>query len=986
MINYSRAVLSLLLWMGALTSFGQNSNWQFVGPVSNNNASGHEFETAQMSRIVIDPANPAHMFAGGTVGGMWETNNSGANWVNINTNPNGYNGVLAITFLNSTSILVGNYHVGFNAGVGSRDISTGIGMYNFQTQTWQSLGALPAGSQNYVIKSIAVHPSNPSVLYACTSIGLFRSTDGGVTWTFVLQNVYTENLVFITNATGTSHYVYVAGSSMPGVYGEPGGTSILKEYNDNGGTSGFQFLSDLSSNVTLGSGETRSHSMVILGPQNSASDKEFFVVTTETPGTPEGWDPYGWDMYGGALFLDRFVKNTNTNTMTPTSFTSSGFGGMGGLRLAGAYDPANNRVWFGGQRLDYYDLGTNTCQTYVAQGFHLGIYGAIHDDMHDFEVVNKGGQYYMYAACDGGIGVTSLSSGTIPYFSALNNGLNVCLVNGFSGSEDQPNIYALGGGDIVNTDIYDASINADKHTLATWENDGALIDKFNTNNMIFDLNSYGGAYATSSDGGATMSGGKSYFAPASGNTFAQGSSDGTDAWGFMSQQYFQDPYRAGRIFQSKNQTGIYQYDWVSNTFVAKIKAYAIQPTINWSGSCVPTGNWNLTGWIIINGMSFSPQTPDNLHFIVNGSYDPANPACFTNPSVIEYIGNNLDGTWAGHNDAYNASNPQWANVSPNWATFASSVLNCPGCANVTGSDLNIQFKGIETSPWNKDVVYVGVYMPNNPTVKVLKYDGTNWSNYSDGLPVSEYPFSFVMDHVSNDGLYLSTEMGIYYRDASMSMWEPYSNDLPITFSKQMEINYKENTVRAGVFGRGIWKSPLRCPTSSNLTLNSSIALNFYEANYVTASAHETMTAGPTVMRATNSITLSPGFLAAPTSTSNTYALALIHGCSGGGTSTYQYHHMIPYRPEPKDKDAEMSKSITAFPNPNDGHFVLTIPTNEEGEHATVTVYDFLGKKVEERSAVSGQKLNIDLSEHPKGVYIVQCTIEGNMTTVKVVNQ
>ncbi|HXC06850.1 MAG TPA: T9SS type A sorting domain-containing protein [Bacteroidia bacterium] len=986
MTKYSRAVLSLLLWITALTSYGQFSNWQFVGPVSNNNASGHEFETAQMSKIVIDPANSSHMFAASTFGGLWETNNSGTNWQNINTNPNGFNGALGMAFLNSSTLLVGNYHVGFNPGTGSQDISTGIGMYDFQTQTWQSLGTLPAGSQNYVIRNIAVHPSNPLVLYACTSIGLFRSNDGGVTWTFALQNVYVENVIFLNNATGTSHFVYVTGSNAPGVYGTPIGTPMLKEYNDNGGSSGFQFLSDLSSSVTLGSGLLRSNSMLVLGPQNSPTDEEFFVVSTETPAIAQGWDPYGWDLYSGAFFIDRFVKNTSANTITPTAFTTTGFSGMGGTRMGAAYDPANNRVWFGGQHLDYYDIGSATWQTYVAQGFHTGIYGAIHDDMHDFQVVNKAGQYYMYAACDGGVAVTSLSTGTIPYFSSLSYGIDVCLINGFSGSEDQPNIYALGGQDVVNTDIYDANTHADKYTLATWENDGALIDKFNTNNMILDASSYGGSYYSSSNGGVSLSAVKSYYAPSSGGTFAQGALDGTDAWGFMSPQYYQDPYRAGRIFQSKNEYGIYQYDWASNSFVAKIIAANVQPGLVTTGSCAPSGSWNILGRMIIAGMSFSPQTPNNIHFTVDGGFDPGNPTCFCNPSVIEYIGNNLDGTWEGHNDIYNTGSPQWANVSPNWAAFASTVSNCPGCANVSGANLDIQFKAIETSPWNKDVVYVSLYMPNNPTVKVLKFDGTNWSNYSDGLPVTEHPCSMTMDHASNDALYLCTDMGVYYRDASLGTWQPYSNDLPITFGKQMEINYKENTVRIGLYGRGIWKSPLQCPSLSSSALTSAIAPGFYEANAITASANETMTSGPTILRATNSITLNPGFIAAPTGTPNTYGLALIHGCSGGSTSTYQYHSMVPYRPEPADKNAVSSKALMAAPNPSDGHFMLTIPTTDDEEHAFITIYDNLGRKIAERTGISGQTLNMDLSEYPKGVYIIQCMVEGETSMVKVVNQ
>jgi hypothetical protein len=984
MIKYLRVVLFVLLLPLSNSLCAQYSNWSFVGPVSNNNANGHEFEPAQVHKIVIDPANLNHMFTGGPFAGLWESNNAGASWQNVNANPAGFNGVLGLCFLSSTQLLVGNYHVGFNAGLGSHDVSTGVKIYNFQSQTWSSLGALPVGSQNYVIKNISVYPSDHTIIFVCTSIGLFRSQDSGATWTEVITNKYPENMVFIAKTSGTDYFCYVAGSNAVGLWGEPPGVPMLMESSDKGLT----FPVDLSSSITLGSGQTRGHSTACIGPQNGTSDRQLFTMTNETPGTPEGWDVYGWDVYGGGLYLDQFSKNANTNVVTHTALSPYGLSGMGGLREAVAYDPANNYLWFGSQHLNYLDLASGNATYYVQYSMHSGTNGGIHDDMHDIEIVNNAGQYTMYVAHDGGVVSSPLSTGPIPFFSRLNYGLDVCLVNGFSGSEDQPNIYALGGQDIVNTDIYDANLQQDKYTLATWENDGAIIDKFNSNNMIFDASSYGGAYLTTSNGGATVSGTKSYFAPASGSTFAQGASDGTDAWGFMAHNYYQDPYRAGRIFQGKDQTGIYQYDWASQTFVAKIKPFSIQPNIVWSGGpCSPnaSGGWNLQGWVRVNGMSFSPQTPNSLHFIVDGSYDPANPACYANPSVIKYIGSNLDDVWSGHNDAYNTSNPQWANISPNWASFASTVGNCTSCANVAGSDLGIQFKDIETSPWNKDRIYVALYIPNNPTVRVLKYDGTTWSNYSDGLPPNEGSYAMVMDHASNDGLYLSTDMGIYFRDATMASWIPYSNDLPITFSRQLEINYKENTLRAGMYGRGIWKSPLSCPTQTNLTLSSTIAANIYEANYVTASSNATLTLSPTVFRGTNSVTLSPGFKAAPSSTPNTYCLALIHGCSGGGTSTYQYHRLAA-PPEPHAPKKSEVSGLTAYPSPNDGHFTVLIPGGDDEDRATVTIYDPNGKQVFSRGNILERQLSFDFSEFPKGMYMIRCVIDGEGTSTKVMNQ
>ncbi len=1008
MLHKIKTKISLLLFAAACSVHSQNGNWGFVGPVSNNNLTGSEFETAQLNKIVIDPANPNHLFTGGPFGGLWEctsTDHINYNWQPVNTNPCGFNGVLGLAFQNSTTLIVGNYHMGYNPGTGGMDYSSGVCLYNFSTQTWSSLSPLPV-SQTYLIKNVAILPNNPSVIFVCTSIGLFRSSNGGVTWAQPITNNYVENIVFVQKSNGTNYFCYAAGSKTIGLnWGEPVGAALVMESSDDGVT----FPTDLSSMVTVGCNPTtyRQHCMACLGQQGSMSgQRDVFILSTQTPGTPQGWDPYGWDNYAGQLFLDKISKNINTLAVTSTALApscSTSFAGYGGTRMALGFDPYNNWVWFGSTYMNYYDLTTSTVSSYVAASFH-STGGGIHNDMHDIAVQSYGGQYEMYVAHDGGVVRTSLSTGTVPYFNRLNNGLNVCLTNGFSGSEDHPEIYAVGGGDIVNTDIYDANLQRNKYTQPTWENDGALIDKFNDQNIILDLSNYSCSYATSIDGGQTISGGTSFYNPAAGSTFALGAVEATqNGQGFTTRQYYQDPYRPGRIYYGKGWSylnwggtdhgvGLCQYDFSTRKFINKLIPCLLQP-----GGYVSGGGTWVTEGAPIRGMSFSPQTPNSFHCIVSASGWPYS----SSPAIIKYIGNNFDDVWVGHNDAYNTSSPQWANVAPNFTTL-SSMTNCGSCNNVTGTNLyGVDFKDIETSPWNKDVIYVSVYIPNNPGVIILKYDGTNWSNYSNGLPAGDYPFSMIMDHASNDGIYIGTDYGVYYRDASMSSWIPYNNNLPIMISKQLEINYKENTVRAGLAGRGIWKSSLSCPTLSTLNLTTPIAANFYEATNVTASSNATMLTKPTVLRGTNSVTLNPGFVATGTSTANTYLFAFIHGCSGGSTSSYQYYRTTYADALPKDiieAAAELKETIRVYPNPNEGKFTVAFYNEEEEEErerhsgkekereASVYIYSLTGNKIFVKEGIKEDHITIDISAQPKGVYMLKCIADGKVSNVKVINE
>lgn len=82
-----------------------------------------------------------------------------------------------------------------------------------------------------------------------------------------------------------------------------------------------------------------------------------------------------------------------------------------------------------------------------------------------------------------------------------------------------------------------------------------------------------------------------------------------------------------------------------------------------------------------------------------------------------------------------------------------------------------------------------------------------WEDYSDGLsyvPVHD----IIYQKGTNDGLYAATEIGVFYRDATMEEWKCYSNNLPTCMVTDLEINYCTQELRAGTYGRGLRASPL----------------------------------------------------------------------------------------------------------------------------------------------------------------------------------
>ncbi|MCD4664512.1 MAG: T9SS type A sorting domain-containing protein, partial [Bacteroidales bacterium] len=74
--------------------------------------------------------------------------------------------------------------------------------------------------------------------------------------------------------------------------------------------------------------------------------------------------------------------------------------------------------------------------------------------------------------------------------------------------------------------------------------------------------------------------------------------------------------------------------------------------------------------------------------------------------------------------------------------------------------------------------------------------------------------SLVFYENSVEGIYVGSDAGVYYRDASMNDWIMYSTGLPVDASiNEIEIyhsadNPEEDVIRAGTYGRGLWSSPV----------------------------------------------------------------------------------------------------------------------------------------------------------------------------------
>ena len=94
--------------------------------------------------------------------------------------------------------------------------------------------------------------------------------------------------------------------------------------------------------------------------------------------------------------------------------------------------------------------------------------------------------------------------------------------------------------------------------------------------------------------------------------------------------------------------------------------------------------------------------------------------------------------------------------------------------------------------------------------------GNTWTNISGSLP--NIPANCITyQNNSQDAVYVGTDFGVYYRDATMTDWISYNTGLPNVIVDELEIQYGTiNKIRAATYGRSIWESDLNSSSAFSL--------------------------------------------------------------------------------------------------------------------------------------------------------------------------
>lgn len=375
-----------------------SGNWTAIGP--NQNIGG------RVLCVAVDPTNSNSVFIGTASGGIWHSKTGGVGtsaWQPVSTGLPVL-GVASIIIhpVNPSIIYAGTgevyrvdtSNIGFNVWKARGTYGVGIIKSTDGGNSWQRIYNRSL-SNLFGVQMLKFDPVNPNIIYACTTDGLYRTTDAGATFSKILDKIYVSDIAI--HPTNTSLMLAAVGNltnSDKGIY------------------------------------------------RSTNNGQTWTKITTGLPASFEGFTRFDNVAANPNLVVASIGRNASSLNEL---FLSNDFGATWEVQLNSnhcqyqfwfshdvAINPANtSQLLMAGVPVLRYNLTTETATSI----------GGIHADIHDIEF-DPSNSATVYIACDGGMYKSTNAGGS---FSRINGGLQaVQFYASFAVSPTNPSIM-LGG-------------------------------------------------------------------------------------------------------------------------------------------------------------------------------------------------------------------------------------------------------------------------------------------------------------------------------------------------------------------------------------------------------------------------------------------------------------------------------------------------------------------------------------------------------------
>lgn len=389
-----------------------NGAWALLGPVNSVASSiNNSLGLGRVDRIAFHPTNPDIVYAGTPSGGLWRSLNAGVSWTNVNSAiPNMSVSGIVVSWADPDVLYVltgdGDSNGGDDYFVQGFDYirpSVGVLKSTDGGVTWYNTGSFGITGFFTGFKLVQ-SPTNSSILIAATSKGLYRTTNGGISWSLVSAP---ERFYDVEWKPNSSLKVYAVSNNNFFISLNAGGAFTNQDDN-------FDFPISSATRIAIAVTPANVNCVYIFaGSSVNGYDQNIGVYKSINSG-------------------DDFFRKSIANSLvtSPTYMHNI------------AVSPTNEDLVITGSIVLYKSSDGGVTFTLKSQGGDAGLSSFIHADIHEVTFNPLDGN--LYVGSDGGVH-KSLSLGES--FITCYNGLATTQVYHFNVSESDNNVIFLGAQD-----------------------------------------------------------------------------------------------------------------------------------------------------------------------------------------------------------------------------------------------------------------------------------------------------------------------------------------------------------------------------------------------------------------------------------------------------------------------------------------------------------------------------------------------------------
>lgn len=383
--------------------------------------------------LAIDVNDENRILAGGVSGGIWLSEDGGQTWER-KTPLNAHPGCMSIAqdtrpgHTNTWYYLTGEYYGNSPSAGGAFYLGDGMFKSTDGGNTWAPLDATDDGSQqsynnawqtNHRVVVDHTAPDNQEIIYSASLSTIYRSTNGGTTWTDVLGGLDAPPYAYHTDvaitSTGVLYATFDSGGSQKGIWRSTNGTvwtnitpaNFPAEYN----------------RFVIGINPNNENEVYFLGATPGAGHYNSFIESDDWTSLWKYTYVSGNGSGAGGTWENRSANLPNMGTEFDR------FAAQGGYDLVVKVQPGTNNVFIGGTSLyrstDGFSTPNNTTHiggykpgTYLP---YFELYPNHHPDLHDLLFLPSNPNV-MLTASDGGLHRTENCNAPTVVWNSLNRG------------------------------------------------------------------------------------------------------------------------------------------------------------------------------------------------------------------------------------------------------------------------------------------------------------------------------------------------------------------------------------------------------------------------------------------------------------------------------------------------------------------------------------------------------------------------------------